>query len=448
MSPNMIIFSWVGRVLVGVGASLMIPSVLGIIPALYQGKSRVVAFGAIGAATGIASIIAPIAAGFLIDTVGWRASFASLAGYFVLIFIGTFIIPALPKSNIKIHFDYKGSILAIIGLFSLIIGLSKISNWGLFTALKNAPFTIAGYSPALPFILLGIVILYLLIKVENKEEQEYGTVLLPKSFIKNKSAFSGILASAMTFLAFGALVIIINPYFLEVANYSAAETGVAMSSMGIAMVLFSMGIPKFYPNINRRLTVQVGYLAIFCSTFPMAFGLTTTGTNYLLYIGLAILGSGLGIISSQASIIVAEAVSNKDAQQSGGVQAASRNVGQAFGVALLGTYLTFGNPAMVLKHAQEGTSTSPAAIEFISENRITFMSNHSLTTLLQSHNLSQKDIQELLTINAQARLETSRNALYILAGIAIFFLLFTTRKINRRKEAPSSSLNGNTETHS
>lgn len=434
LSPNMLIFSWVGRVLVGVGASLMIPSVLGIIPALYQGKDRVVAFGAIGAATGIASIIAPIAAGFLIDTVGWRISFASLAAYFALIFLGTFTIPTLPKNNLKIHFDSKGSILAILGLFALIIGLSKISNWGLFTALPDAPFNIAGYSPAIPLIFLGAIILYILLRVEGKEEDRYGTVLIPRSFIKNKSAFSGILASGMTFLAFAAIVIVINPYFLEVADYSAADTGIAMSSMGIAMVIFSMGIPKLYPNINRRATVQVGYLAILISAFPMAMGLTPTGTNYLLYIGLGILGTGLGLVASQASIIVAEAISNKDAQQSGGIQAAARNVGQAFGVALLGTYLTFGNPANVMQHVKEDKTISPVAAEFVTENRITFMSNNNLEKLLKEHQLPQTDIDELLRINANARLETSRNALYILAGIALLFLLFTTRHISRHKE--------------
>lgn len=434
ISPNMVIFSWVGRVLVGIGASLMIPSVLGIIPALYQGKDRVVAFGAIGAATGIASIIAPIAAGFLIDTFGWRISFVALAGYFILIFLGTFTIPNLPKNKIKIHFDLKGSILAVIGLFAVIIGLSKISDWGLFTALPGAPFTLGDYSPAPLFIIIGLIVLYILLKVENKEETKYGTVLIPKSFIKNKSAFAGILASAMTFLAFAAIVIVINPYFLEVADYNAAQTGMAMASLGIAMVIFSMGIPKLYPNINRRLTVQIGYLLIIISTLPMAYGFTPNGVNYLLFIGLAILGSGLGIVASQASIIVAEAVNNKDAQQSGGIQAASRNVGQAIGVALLGTYLTFSNPFMVAEHAKTDPKLSSASIEFVTKNRITFMSNANLTKLLQEHNLSDTEINDLLAINANARLENARNALYILAGITLLFLIFGTRHINRHKE--------------
>jgi len=55
ISTNVVMFTWGGRLLVGLGASFMIPSVLGLIPGIYSGKERVFAFGAIGAATGIAA---------------------------------------------------------------------------------------------------------------------------------------------------------------------------------------------------------------------------------------------------------------------------------------------------------------------------------------------------------------------------------------------------------
>ncbi len=56
-APNMTMFIWVGRVLVGFGASFMIPSVLGLIPLLYRGSNRMVAFGCIGAASGLSALL-------------------------------------------------------------------------------------------------------------------------------------------------------------------------------------------------------------------------------------------------------------------------------------------------------------------------------------------------------------------------------------------------------
>ena len=56
LSPNMVVFIWVGRVLVGLGASLLVPSVLGLIPLLYSGHNRMVAFGCVGAASGLSVV--------------------------------------------------------------------------------------------------------------------------------------------------------------------------------------------------------------------------------------------------------------------------------------------------------------------------------------------------------------------------------------------------------
>lgn len=43
-SSNIFIFTWGGRLLVGIGASFLIPSVLGLIPGLYQGNDRALRF--------------------------------------------------------------------------------------------------------------------------------------------------------------------------------------------------------------------------------------------------------------------------------------------------------------------------------------------------------------------------------------------------------------------
>ncbi|YAR62656.1 MFS transporter [Bacillus cytotoxicus] len=61
----------------------MIPSVLGMIPGIYKTRTeRAFAFGAIGAATGIASATGPIIAGILIDNFGFRIAFGFFSNLF------------------------------------------------------------------------------------------------------------------------------------------------------------------------------------------------------------------------------------------------------------------------------------------------------------------------------------------------------------------------------
>ena len=70
LSPNMTVFIWGGRILVGFGASFMIPSVLGLIPFIYHGKNRVLAFGCIGAASGLSAFL-PLILGIVMQFGGF-----------------------------------------------------------------------------------------------------------------------------------------------------------------------------------------------------------------------------------------------------------------------------------------------------------------------------------------------------------------------------------------
>lgn len=182
LSPNMTVFIWVGRVLVGLGASFLIPSLLGIIPFIYHGSNRTVAFGCIGAASGLSAVL-PLILGVVMQTAGMRVTFFVLAAYFVGVAALSLGLPKIEQPHEKSHFDAIGVALAASGFFFVLIGLSSISTWGLIEPLRTAPFTLFGISPALPLVALGIVVLALLVVVEGREERRYGLVVLPRSFI-------------------------------------------------------------------------------------------------------------------------------------------------------------------------------------------------------------------------------------------------------------------------
>lgn len=104
LSPNMTIFIWGGRILVGFGASFMIPSVLGLIPFIYHGKNRVLAFGCIGAASGLSAFL-PLFLGIVMQFGGFRITFGALAVYFALVLLLSFKLPAIEKPAEKLKFD-------------------------------------------------------------------------------------------------------------------------------------------------------------------------------------------------------------------------------------------------------------------------------------------------------------------------------------------------------
>ncbi|MEY8341788.1 hypothetical protein, partial [Adlercreutzia muris] len=195
-------FIWGGRILVGFGASFMIPSVLGLIPFIYHGKNRVLAFGCIGAASGLSAFL-PLFLGIVMQFGGFRVTYGVLAVYFVLVLALSLKLPAIQKPAEKLKFDGLGTGIAAVGLFLFLVGLSRISAWGLIEPFAECPFTIFGISPALPMAVLGLILLVILVPVEKRVEEKNGIALLPQSFLKTPQVRAGLVASAITFFFMG-----------------------------------------------------------------------------------------------------------------------------------------------------------------------------------------------------------------------------------------------------
>lgn len=440
ISTNVFIFTWGGRLLVGLGASFMIPSVLGLIPGIYSGKDRVLAFGAIGAATGIAAAVGPIAAGFLLDAFGFRIAFGALAIYFLLILFGSAVIPEVERSAKKLKMDLRGTIVAAIGLFLFLIGISKISVWGLITPM-HAPFTVFGISPAIPLAICGIIVLALLIVMEKRIEKENGCALLPSSFLKTPQVRAGLCASAIAFLYLGGTIMLVLPYLQVVGGFSAVQTGVAMIAAGAPMFIFSMGVPKFAPNVHPKTILRWGYVILALSVIPMSFSLRVAGITWLMYLGMVIAGVGLGLLSAQASNVVALAVNERDAQQSGGIQATARNVGQAIGVAVLGMVMLFTINSNLAGGMDKDAALPADVVKQEEQKDVNFMSDSAFKATLSDMNLSQKEQQELVHLNALARIHSTQYALYAL-GVLTIVGIFTTGGVTivkKEKEKKNAS---------
>lgn len=439
LSPNMTVFIWGGRILVGFGASFMIPSVLGLIPHIYHGKNRMLAFGCIGAASGLSAFL-PLFLGIVMQVGGFRVTYTVLAVYFVLVLVMSLKIPAIEKSHEKLKFDGLGTGLAAIGLFLFLIGLSRISAWGLIEPFADAPFTIFGISPALPMAALGLIVLVVLVFVEKRVEAKNGIALLPQSFLKTPQVRAGLIASAITFFFMGLQAILLSPYLQLVAGWSPVLMGVSALAVGIPTFLFSMGIPKFIPNANPRRVIQIGYCVMALAFIPMGLSLQGSTVTPLIWVGLAVAGAGAGIVSSHTNNIVALAVNERDASQSGGIQTTMRNVGQAIGVAAVGAVLLFGITSNINAAMDANPTITPAVRQAVSERNLTLMGDTQFEQAIADIPMTDTEKSELVAINSQARVNSTITG-YGVSAVVILAGLITTRWITVfRKEEETEAV--------
>ena len=458
ISPNMATFIWGGRTIVGLGASLMIPAVLGIIPTIYHGRNRALAFGCIAAASGLSALL-PLALGVVMQQAGFRVTFAALAAYFAGLLALSLLLPGPRVAETSAagaasanaseaarpqRFDVAGVIVAAIGLFLVLVGVSEISAWGLIEPLPAAPFTLLGISPALPMASLGMLVLAVLVPLEARFEARGGRPLLPRSFLANRQVLAGLTASAVTFFFMGVQAILMAPYLQLVAGWSPVQVGVISLVTGLPTFAFALGLPKLAPQAHPRHVVQAGYATMALALTIMALSVTLHGTSDAgIYAGAFVAGAGVGIVSSQANVVVALALPDeRDVAQSGGIQATMRSVGQAVGIAALGAILLFGITSALatgLRDAGDAGIVRSGVVEQLAERGITMVGDDEFQQLIADIPLSAGERAALDDLNARARLTATRIA-YGIGAALILLALITTPWITKRESTAESDV--------
>lgn len=422
LAPNIFFLTWVGRVLVGTGGSLLIPSVLGIIPGIYKGKDRAIAFGAIGTAIGIANLL-PLGIGYVIDSLGWRIVFGCLAVYFIIIFFGALKMPETEKSQQKVVMDIKGAILAALSLFLLMIGLSKVSVWGFFQPI-HPPFTLFGISPVIPVIIAGIAGLIMLAVMEKQIEKKTGSALIPQSFLSIKQVRSGVLGLFIIFFCMGGYGLVVNPWLQIAGGFNATMLGMATVVMAIPTAIVATVLPKYFSHLSARNVMRCAITGMALSSMLIAISLETDGVSAIFWVGFILSGACQGVIAATSPNIVACAVNARDAQQSSGILATSRNVGKSTGIALLASMMLFFLTSSMHSAIENSPQLSNETKQIMkSEKSWEFLTDDAFMAKVSKKVKNQQDRQELQAINADKRKFSAQITIYIMAVICLFFLI-------------------------
>ena len=425
LSPAIFSFTWGGRVVTGLGVCLVTPSVLGLVAALYQGRQRAIAFGTIAGAAAL-STLSPLILGIVMDSSGFRLTFAIMAAYFVVVLCCARLIPRTPASGGHTHFDVAGTVVAALGMGLVLFGVAHLSDWGIASPQKLCPFTLCGLPPTLPAIVVGLVLLGLLVPTERRAQRR-GNPLIPRAFVTSPSVRAGLSAVALPFFYMGAVGILATPYLQLVTGFTALQTGMLSLLSGIPMFLLATFLPKLAPHLSSRLIIRVGFIAIACACGLMALGVQQHGVTTALFGGMALGGFGVGAVNSQANNAVACAVTREEAEQSGGIQGAARSIGLALGTALAGTFLLLtmagGFASQAASAGIDQSYVAPAA-----ETASTLMSDSAFSDEARAWGADAAQVDKLVDVKASAQADAMRLSFGAL-GLLMEAGLLTTRHL-------------------
>lgn len=426
LSPSMNFFIFAARALAGIGGSFMIPAVFGLITGIYSGHDRAVAFGALGAASGISFASGPIACGLLLEHFGWRSAFGVMGAFAILILACSTLIPTSTARERGIRFDIPGFVLSTAGLFMTVFGLLRVSSWGLFAPF-NPPFTVLGLSPAPFLVAAGLVVLALMLRWEIYRDARIGSALIPRTFIQTAEVRGGLYLTAYIFFAYSSGIFVVVSFGQVVAGQDAVHTGLLILPFAICLAACSLGLPLVIKQRNQQRQCRTGLLLGLVGALVTAAGINTLELNtHVVTLGLCLIGASMGTIAANAPSLVTNALSARDAQQSGGVQAAARDIGQALGVALVSmvmlTAITYGMKLLVAEDAGLNPRTLSAVRSL---PVIPYLNDLQFKALIVDAGVQQADLSTLTKYYQQTRAHVSRAGLWSMAVMTLLFFFAT-----------------------
>lgn len=244
----------IARMIQALGAGMMMPlvNVLAIRYAKPGKKGQIM--GIIGLAFNCAPILGPAISGFLLHFFSWRYLFLLIIPFAVItLLLSFFLLPKIPH-NEHPRFNTLALILITGGLWSLLMGLSNVSNNHLLS------FNVAGY------VLIGLVFLFLFFlnqRHSNRQLINFG-IFSHKQFV-----FATIINMLITSTMYGNAILI--PLLVQIVlGKSTVVSAIAVLPGAILTGLLSTTSGRFYDIYPIKILVGTGLIIDIIGTIGQA----------------------------------------------------------------------------------------------------------------------------------------------------------------------------------
>jgi EmrB/QacA subfamily drug resistance transporter len=305
----------------GIGGAIMFATSLALIAQAFPvGRERAIAFGLLGATTGVAVAVGPVLGGILTSGISWRWIFFVNLPIGVLALIATLTRVEESSSPFARRPDIAGFLTFSGGLAALIFGLirSNPDGWGSTTVIGSLAGAVALLAT---FAILEAAQSSPMFDLRLLRVPTFGGGLVAAL------AINGSLFSLLTYLIL---------YFQEPLHLSPAQAGVRFLPLTGAIFFASGFAGRISERVPNRLLIAPGFALVGAGLLLMR-GITPGSTWSHLLAGMIVAGVGAGLVNVPLAATAVGVVEPARAGMASGINTTFRQVGTATGVAALGS---------------------------------------------------------------------------------------------------------------
>jgi DHA2 family multidrug resistance protein-like MFS transporter len=321
------------RALMGVGAALILPLSLSILPSLFTPEERPRAISATAAGAFLGLPLGPLVAGWLLTHYAWGSVFLINAPVVVIALLGVWFLVPESKDPQPRPFDWVGGLLAVVGVTALVYGVIEQPLHG-WTDPRVLVAIIGGA------LVLGAFVVW---------DLRHPSPFVDLGNFRSRGFTWATMAFVVTGFGLFGVMFILTPYIQIVLGNDAQATGVKLLPL-IGGVIVGAGIGNV---LAARLGARVGVSAGLALTAAALVGFSQIGadTSFApVAAALALIGVGIGIALPTTLDIILGTLPPSQTGAGSALTRALQQIAATFGVAILGSILNNAYQAQLAPH--------------------------------------------------------------------------------------------------
>jgi EmrB/QacA subfamily drug resistance transporter len=311
------------RAVMGIGGAMIMPSTLSIIIDVFKGPDRARAISIWAATAGIGVGLGPLIGGALLENFEWGSIFlVNLPVAAVALIAGFWLVPESRDPHPK-PVDFPGAVLSTAAVALLIYAIIEAPSEG-----WTAPMTLAGFAGA---VVLAAAFAW--------RELRTPYPLLDFGFFKHLRFSTGAGAISLAFFALMGMVFAFTQYMQLVRGYTALEAGIRLLPLTAGIAIGARGGERLNRKFGTKAVVGTG-LVVLASSLLLINIYEADTALWIIELSIFVNSLAMGTIMAPSTDAVMGSVPPEHAGVGSAMNDVTRQVGGAFGVAVIGSVLT------------------------------------------------------------------------------------------------------------